>query len=279
VSDGARRLDGAVAAARAAGLDRLDAELLVAHVLGTSRSGVIAHPERPLDAIEAARIDGLVKRRAGGEPFALLVGRQAFHTLELEVRPGVLIPRSDTETLVDAVLERAPDAPQRCLDLGCGTGAVALALAAARPSWTLIAVDADPEACDLARRNADALGLAARVKVLQGDWYAPLGDERWDVIVSNPPYVAEGDPELDADVRAYEPRGALFAGADGLDALRVILAAPPLRADGLVAVEHGHRQGSAVRTLMTDAGLSTIATLQDLAARERVTLGRAARHG
>ena len=275
----ATRLDAALAAARAAGLDRLDAELLAAHVLDTSRSAVIARPERPLDASEAARLETLVTRRARGEPFALLVGQQAFHALELEVRPGVLIPRADTETLVDAVLERMPPAPLRGLDLGCGTGAVALALAAARPAWHLVAVDAAPAACDLARRNAAALGLASRVEVLEGDWYAPVAGERWDLIVSNPPYVADDDPDLEADVRAHEPAGALFAGADGLDALRVILRAPPLRPDGLVAVEHGHRQAAAVRELMASADLRDVTTLTDLARRDRVTLGQAPTRG
>lgn len=273
------RLDELLAAARRAGLDRLDAELLAAHVLGVERSAVIARPERLVAAEEAARIAALHARRADGEPFAQLLGRTGFHTLELEVTADVLVPRSDTETLVDAVLERLPEDPLRGLDLGCGSGALALALAAARPAWSMLAVDLSPAACALTRRNAEGLGLAERVEVREGDWYAPVTGERWELIVSNPPYVADDDAELDPDVRAHEPGLALFAGADGLDALRTILAAPPLRAGGLIAVEHGHRQGEAVRSLMATAKLEDVATLPDLEGRDRVTLGREPRHG
>lgn len=268
-----------LAAARAAGIDRLDAELLAAHVLGLSRSAVIARPERALDADASARLEALYARRAAGEPFAQLVGRTGFHALELDVTADVLVPRADTETLVEAVLERLPATPLRGLDLGCGSGAIALALAAARSAWSFVAVDRSPAACALTRRNAELLDLAARVEVREGDWYAPVEGERWDIIVSNPPYVADDDEELEADVRAHEPGLALFAGHDGLDALRRILAAPPLREGGLIAVEHGHRQGAPVRALMASAKLEDVATLPDLAGRDRVTLGRAPHHG
>jgi release factor glutamine methyltransferase len=272
-------LDALLADARGSGLDRLDAELLAAHVLGIARSAVIAHPERRLTAQEAARIAALHARRVAGEPFAQLVGRAGFHTLDLEITADVLIPRADTETLVDAVLERLPQTPLRGLDLGCGSGAVALALAAARPSWSLVAVDLSPEACALTRRNAERLGLDERVEVRCGNWYEPVAGACWDLIVSNPPYVADADPELEADVRAHEPAQALFAGEDGLDALRSILAAPPLAGGGLIAVEHGHSQGEAVRALMAAASLEDAATISDLAGRDRVTLARAPRHG
>lgn len=283
-----------IRAARANGVERLDAELLCAFVLDADRSRVIAHPDFVPDDATGARLDALLGARARGIPFAHLTGQQAFHALTLRVTADVLIPRPDTETLVDAVLERCDATPRTVLDLGTGSGAIALALAVARPAWTLVATDRSAAALAVAEDNIHALGVAERVRTLQSDWYEGLEDDdleagarsadelaprraiRFDVIVSNPPYVAEGDPELDADVARFEPALALLSGGDGLDALRSIFkgASAQLRTGGLIAVEHGHRQGEAVRALARAAGLVDIETLADLADRPRVTLAR-----
>jgi release factor glutamine methyltransferase len=266
--------------ARGAGVERLDAELLAAHVLGTQRSAIIARPERALADEDADRLAGLLAERARGVPFAYLTGTRAFHGLELAVSADVLIPRPDTETLVDAVLERLDDAPRTVADLGTGSGAIALALAAARPAWRLIATDRSPAALAVARRNAVTLGLADRVAFHSGDWYEALGGTPpLDAIVSNPPYVAPDDADLAGDVRRFEPAEALFAGADGLDAIRVIVAGAPthLARDGLVALEHGAGQGEAVRAILASGGLRAVETVDDLAGRPRVGLGRLAR--
>lgn len=293
---GARSLGERIRGARAEGVDRLDAELLCAFVLDADRSRVIAHPELVPDDATGARLDALLAARAKGMPFAQLTGRQAFHALELRVTADVLIPRPDTETLVDAVLARCDDAPHAVLDLGTGSGAIALALAVARPAWSLLATDRSAAALAVAEDNIHGLGVADRVRTLQSDWYEGLGagrhqpfedriedqagDDpgapRFDVIVSNPPYIADGDPELDAAVARFEPPLALISGSDGLDALRMLFkgAGAHLRPGGLIAVEHGHRQGEAVRELARAGGLATIETLDDLAGRPRVTLAR-----
>lgn len=305
-NSGATSLGERIRAARARGVDRLDAELLCAFVLDADRSRIIAHPEFIPDAVTGARLDALLAARARGIPFAHLRGQQAFHALTLRVTADVLIPRPDTETLVDAVLARCDDAPRCVLDLGTGSGAIALALAIARPTWTLLATDRSASALAVAEDNIHAHGIAGRVRTLQSDWYEALGelrlagesegagdegpgagdagdddgipraDPRFDVIVSNPPYIAEGDPELDAEVARFEPAQALLSGSDGLDALRSIFkgARAQLRPGGLIAVEHGHRQREAVRALARAAGLEGIETVEDLAGRPRATLAR-----
>lgn len=252
---------------------RLDAELLLSRVLGRGRASFRAHAdERVLDEA-AARFDALVARRAAGEPVAYLLGEREFWSLALEVAPGVLIPRPDTETLVAAALE-VGDGVTEAADLGTGSGAVALALASERPAWRIVATDADPVALGIARRNAARLGFE-RVAFALGDWCAALGARRFDLIVSNPPYVRTDDPHLTrGDLRA-EPRRALVAGADGLDAIRAITACAPahLTPGGRLLLEHGHDQAEAVAALLRDAGFTGIRHWQDLAGHTRVTGG------
>jgi release factor glutamine methyltransferase len=236
---------------------------------------VIAHPERALDGAAAARLEALVGERARGVPLAYLLGERGFRGLLLTVNPDVLIPRGDTETLVEVALDAPVPERARILGLGTGSGAVALALAAARPHWTITATDRSPAALAVARGNGERLGLG-NVGWREGDWFAAVADARFDLIVSNPPYVATDDPELAADVAAFEPAAALFAGPDGLDAIRRIAADAPTRLlpGGTLALEHGHRQGEAVRALLAAAGLEAVDTRPDLAGRPRVTSGR-----
>jgi release factor glutamine methyltransferase len=197
----------------------LDAGLLLAHVLGKPRSYLFGHPDAVLGTDADERFRVLVERRRGGEPVAYLTGRKGFWSLELEVSPAVLVPRPESELLVELALARLPaNAAMRVADMGTGSGALALALAAERPRLAVLATDADPAALAVARRNAERLGLG-NVAFREGDWFAAFADgERFDLLISNPPYIAENDPHLAA--LAHEPRAALVAGEDGLDALR-----------------------------------------------------------
>ncbi|MEE4360381.1 MAG: peptide chain release factor N(5)-glutamine methyltransferase [Pseudomonadales bacterium] len=277
-------LGAVLGAARRAGIPRLDAELLAGMVCGLERSAVIAHPERELDEREQRRLGELLQRRAEGVPLAQLRGRREFFDLDLLVTPEVLIPRPETELLVETVLDATPDIARRVVDLGTGSGAIILALAARRRHWTLWAVDLSPDALAVARQNGERLA-PGRVHWTLGDWFAPLGETRFDVIVSNPPYVGDEDPDLAGDVLRHEPALALFAGPDGLTALRQIIAGAPaqLSTDGLLVLEHGHRQGDAVRALLEARGFDAIETRADLEGRPRVTAARwprgAAPHG
>jgi len=267
----------AAAAARDAVEVRAEAELLLAHVLGKDRTWLFTHADDPLDEASALRFEVLVAQRRAGEPVAYLVGQRGFWRFDLEVTPDTLIPRADTECLVELALERLPvDRPLRLLDLGTGTGAIALALAFERPRASVIAVDLSPGAAAVARRNADRLGLAARVEVREGAWFAPVAGERFDLIASNPPYIEDDDPHLGEGDLRFEPRGALASGADGLDDLRLIVRDAPahLRPGGWLLVEHGWRQGAAVRALFDAAGFIDIGTERDLEGRDRVTLGQ-----
>lgn len=255
---------------------RLDAEVLLAHVLDKPRSHLRAWPERALTTEQAAHYAALVARRAGGEPVAHLLGRREFWSLDLDVTPATLIPRPETELLVELALARIPaDAALTVADLGTGTGAIALAVARERPRCRVTATDRSAAALEVARRNAARLGIAG-IDFRQGAWYAPLGDERYDLILSNPPYIRAGDPHLaQGDVR-FEPPGALVAGADGLDDLRVIVAGAPahLQDGGWLLVEHGYDQGAAVAALFGAAGFAEVATIRDLGGQARATLGR-----
>lgn len=268
--------------APAAGIDageaRAEAETLLAHALGVGRSWLFAHADDRLHAAADARFEALVAARAAGTPVAHLTGRRGFWRFELEVSAATLIPRPETERLVELALERLPtDRPLRLLDLGTGTGAIALALAAERPRATVVAVERSAAAAAVARRNVVALGVADRVDVRVGAWFAPVAGERFDLIASNPPYIEEDDPHLAAGDLRFEPRSALAAGADGLDDLRAIASAAPahLAPGGWLLLEHGWRQGEAVRTLLRAAGFDAVQTARDLEDRERVTLGRA----
>jgi release factor glutamine methyltransferase len=256
---------------------RLDAELLLAHCLGITRSALYARGDEPVG--EDRRIDAerLLQRRLAGEPVAYLRGLREFYSLELRVTADVLIPRPETELLVDLALQALRGVPHpRVLDLGCGSGALALAIASQRRDAQVIATDCSDAALAVARRNAERLRLPLDLR--QGDWYAAIAHETFDVIVCNPPYVGLEDSDLAADVRRYEPALALFAGSDGLIALRrvIIGAADHLHAHGVLLLEHGARQGDAVRALCTQAGLQDIHTEADAAGHERATRARRA---
>ena len=264
-----------VSAALAIGGDtpRLDAELLLSHLTGWTRTSFRAWPERQPSAPAATEFRSLVQRRAAGEPVAHLLGQQEFWSLPLAVDTSTLIPRPDTECLVEAALELPIAGEASVLDLGTGTGAIALALASERPGWVVRACDSRQQAVELAARNAMTLGLP--VTVVLSNWFAELPSENYDLIVSNPPYVAAQDQHLTlGDVR-FEPASALVSGADGLDDIRRIVSAAParLKKGGWLLIEHGYEQGRAVRTLYREAGLDNVETRQDYGRRDRFTLG------
>lgn len=256
-------------------VDCSDAELLLAHVVGKSRSWLFAHAGDTVDTDVAASFHAMLQRRIVGEPVAYLTGRQGFWTLDLEVGPATLIPRPETELLVELALARIPDRqPARIADLGTGSGAIALAIASERPQAHVIATDASAAALDVARRNAG--NCIANVEFRCGDWFAPLQGERFALIASNPPYIAEGDPHLEEGDLRFEPDTALSSGADGLNAIRTIVghAGAHLDAGGWLLLEHGWEQGDAVRGLLADAGFIDVETARDLEQRDRVSLGR-----
>ncbi|MFC5579364.1 peptide chain release factor N(5)-glutamine methyltransferase [Lysobacter niabensis] len=253
-----------------------EADLLLAYVLGKSRSWLFAHGDGQVPVDVAAAFEGLVQRRVAGQPVAYLTGQRGFWRFDLAVTPATLIPRPETELLVELALARLPtDRELRVADLGTGSGAIALALALERSRARVSATDASAPALEVARGNAQALRLG-NVVFLEGDWFAPLSGQRFDLIASNPPYIALGDPHLDAGDLRFEPAAALSSGADGLDAIRVIVAGAPahLEADGWLLLEHGWEQGPVVRDLLTQAGFTEVATQHDLEGRDRVSFGR-----
>lgn len=255
--------------------ERLDVELLLAAALGKSRSYLHTWPERIVSSEAAETFAGYLARRRAGEPVAYILGQQGFWKLDLEVAPHTLIPRPETELLVETALELLPMRPARVLDLGTGTGAIALALASECPAWQVTALDRVPEAVALAERNRDRLGLA-NAQVHLSHWYDAVAGERFDLILSNPPYIAADDPHLVAGDVRFEPSSALVAGQDGLDDLRVIIAQAPdhLSAGGWLLLEHGYDQASAVRELLTRHGFIDVASRLDLAGHERISMGR-----
>lgn len=257
-------------------IGRIDAEWLLAHALAKPRSWLFAHAGDPVPAALAERFDVLLARRQAGEPVAYLTGTQGFWTLELEVSPATLIPRPETELLVELVLARLPaDAGARVADLGTGSGAIALAIAKERPRAAVVATDASGAALEVARRNATRNRIAT-VEFREGDWFAPLAGETFDLIASNPPYIAAGDPHLGEGDLRFEPPTALSSGADGLDAIRRIVGDAPahLAAGGWLLLEHGWDQGAAVRALLAEVGFVEVETARDLEDRDRVSLGR-----
>jgi release factor glutamine methyltransferase len=267
------------AAMRVAGLDPVDARVLLQHVLGIPHAALLAHDDRVLSEDERRRFVALAARRADGEPVAYLLGWREFYGRRFAVGPSVLIPRPETELLIDQVLQRLPPAARmEVLDLGTGSGNVALTLALERPHCAVTAIDASGGALAMARENARAL-RAGNVEFVQGDWYGPVTDRSFDLVVSNPPYVAETDPHLGLGDLRFEPASALRAGADGLAAIRQIVARAPgyLRANGWLLIEHGYDQADACQRLLADAGFVEVTTACDLAQRPRVSSGRQAR--
>ncbi len=247
-----------------------EARLLLRHVLGVSHAALEAHPERKVSLQDTASFRALAARRAAGEPLAYLTGHREFYGLDIRVTPAVLIPREETELLVEIAVEKPS---QRILDLGTGSGCLAIAVAKALPQAQVTAVDASAAALAVARENAARHGVA--VRFVQGDWFGPLGEERFDLILANPPYVAGNDPHLAlGDVR-FEPRSALAAGPEGLDDIRRIVADAPahLVPGGRLFFEHGHDQARAAAALLAQAGFVAIEQRRDLAGILRVTGG------
>ncbi|SHF51939.1 [protein release factor]-glutamine N5-methyltransferase [Modicisalibacter ilicicola DSM 19980] len=254
---------------------RLDAELLLGHVLGRERTWLYTWSDREVAPADRRRFDALLAARVAGEPIAYLTGEREFWGLRLRTHASTLIPRPETECLVEAALARAAATRGRALDLGTGSGAIALAFASERPGWHVSGVDRIADALALARGNAARLGIA-NVEFLVSDWFSALSGRRFDLILANPPYIADDDPHLDqGDVR-FEPRSALVAGADGLADLRhlVVAARDHLVPGGWLLLEHGWTQGPAVSEALLRAGYEEVATLTDLAGQPRVAIGR-----
>ena len=252
----------------ASGIDAREARLLLAEVCGFSQASLMASPEQEIPFEVENAFLGLTGKRINGEPIAYILGRKEFYGLEFSVNPSVLIPRPETELLVDLALER--DASS-VLDLGTGSGAVALAIKHQRPQCRVVAVDSDLSALVTAKRNAAKLNL--NVEFRHGRWFDPVAGARFELIVSNPPYVASGDPHLGA--LRFEPRGALVAGPEGLDAIREIVksAGSFLQPGGALLLEHGIGQNAAVRELLSGSGLESVSTWPDLAGIARVSGG------
>jgi release factor glutamine methyltransferase len=251
-------------------LEPREARLLLAAATGFSEASVLAHPERELPAAAEARFRELAARRVRGEPIAYLLGEKEFYGLTLAVNPAVLIPRPETELLVELALARKPAS---VLDLGTGSGAIALALKRHLPAARVVAVERSAAALAVAQRNALRLGL--EVEFRHGLWYEPVAGGRFDLVVSNPPYVAVGDPHLSQGDLRFEPQSALVAGPEGLDALRDIVRGAPSHVNpgGWLLVEHGLGQDAAVRGLLREAGFDEIHTWPDLAGIARVSGG------
>jgi len=270
--------EGTAKLARACDEPRREAEVLLGAALDRSRAWLLAHPEECILDCEATdRYEAYVTRRAHGEPVAYLLGEREFWSLPLRVGPGVLVPRPETELVVERALAHFPAGTAfEALDLAAGSGAIALALASERPHCRVTATDLSPAAVAIARENSLRLRLGDRVSVLQGAWFEPLAGRRFDVIVCNPPYIATDDARVEPAVRRYEPPEALFSGPTGLEALQAIAAGAPghLRPGGWLLVEHGDTQGEAVRALFETAGFQDVRTFRDLGGRERCTEGR-----
>ncbi|HEX4522050.1 MAG TPA: peptide chain release factor N(5)-glutamine methyltransferase [Casimicrobiaceae bacterium] len=260
----------------ASGLVPFEAKLLLAHVLGRDRAWLAAHAGEGISAEQAKTFEALARRRRNGEPVAYLIGRREFYGLDLEITPDVLIPRPETELLVELALARLPgDRETRVLDLGTGSGAVALAIAAARRNAQVVSTDVWRPALALAARNAARLGIG-NVTFVESDWFDALPDERFDLVAGNPPYVAAGDPHLSEGDLRHEPRQALTPGGDGLSAIRTIVAAAPahLARGAWLLLEHGHDQADVVGALYRGAGFVDVGAARDLAGIWRVSYGR-----
>jgi release factor glutamine methyltransferase len=271
-------VDAVLAAAGQAGIARHDAQRLLAAVLQKPRTWLMAHGEVALTAVQSDHWQGLLQRARSGEPLAYLLGDHEFFGLRLKVGPAVLVPRADTETLVEWALDclrtaaESSPAPLRVLDLGTGSGAVALAVKHQHPPADVWATDASADALAVAQENGRTWGLDVHWRL--GDWWSAVAEDRFDLVLSNPPYIAEGDPHLAA--LAHEPPQALASGADGLDALRLIIAGAGrhLNPGGWLLLEHGHAQASAVGTLLAGADFHAVQSRPDLAGHLRCTGGQ-----
>ena len=269
---GVRRLRASLAAQGPGATPDLDAEWLLTHVIGFGRARLRSHPEDPVDEKKANRYLGLIERRATGEPVAYLIGHKDFWSLRLMVTPAVLVPRPETELLIERALALRSEEFGRVIDLGTGSGAIALALASERPGWQVTATDTSEEALAVARLNAAALNLN-RVQFLHGAWLEPIKNQTFDLIISNPPYIDAADPAMNDPALLHEPRSALTPGEDGMDSLRAIIAAAPeyLERDGWILLEHGADQAAAVTRELVARGLRHVRSHRDLAGHERMT--------
>jgi release factor glutamine methyltransferase len=256
--------------------ERLDAELLLLHVVKKPRSWLFTHADDVPDMDVQTDYARLLDRRASGEPVAYITGHRGFWSLDLEVTPATLIPRPETELLVELALQRLPD-DDACsvADLGTGSGAIALAIARERPHAQVVATDASADALAVARRNAQRHAIN-NIAFVHGDWLAPLAGRQFDLIVSNPPYIETADPHLGQGDLRFEPISALASGLDGLDDIRRIVRDAPARLHpgGWLLFEHGWNQGEASRALLQEAGYAEVFTAQDLERRDRVSGGR-----
>jgi release factor glutamine methyltransferase len=272
LAQGMDRLRDADGSAASVASHNLDAELLLAHALSMSRTQIKTHPENVPGSERVRRYTELVNRRVTGEPVAYILGYRDFWTFRLAVSPDVLVPRPETELVVERALALGPSGAARAVDLGTGSGAIALALASERPQWAVAATDISEAALGMARANASTLGLG-RVELLKGPWFGPLGGRRFDLIASNPPYVAEGDPALQDAALRHEPQIALASGPDGMSALREIVHSAPqyLERRGWLLLEHGSDQAAAVARELVVRGFGHVRSHRDLAGHERMT--------
>ena len=257
------------------GSARIEVQSLLQTVLRVDRAYLLSHPEQSLDTDQHERFKVLLERRLCGEPIAYLLGVREFYGLTFNVTPATLIPRPDTELLVEQVLQRMPHQGLcRVLDLGTGSGAIALSIAHARPDADMTATDASAAALEVAQSNAQRLNIR-NVRLLQSDWFLALGDEQFDIIVCNPPYIAANDVHLAQGDLRFEPRTALVSGTDGLDDIRRICkqAKAHLNPNGWLIFEHGYDQAAQVRVLLEQSGFGEIFTARDLSGIERVSGG------
>jgi len=253
---------------------RLDSQVLLTYALNVSRTWLFTWPDKTLDGATLTAFNALIEERKSGTPIAYITGYRDFWSLRLKITPDTLIPRADTELLVETALTlKNVEKPCDVIDLGTGTGAIALSLANECPSWRITATDINPKTLSVAKENAKALDLNVSFKA--SAWFDDI-KERFDLVISNPPYIESDDPHLQQGDLRFEPAGALASGDDGLDDIRLLVqqALKHLNKDGYLLLEHGYQQAEAVRTLMADAGYIDIETHQDIEDRDRVTLGK-----